>query len=274
MTDQRPASTSESCFVIQPFGGLFDKIYENVYRPAIQHVGLKPLRGDSSHAPSDIMDYVWRNIKEASVLVCDLSNLRPNVIYELGLAHASGKPVILVMREGQELPFDIQSIRTIFFELEDPLWGTIVQNRVAEALKAAISDPVNSTPPMFRNVKPSELPAQDELRAEMDEIKLRLQNIEMSSRPTPRGLFAFGERVHSGEAGYRRRSIKCFVTLNGALIPPGFETFEGAKSLADEHIAADPNADVAIDIYYGEDGNNLVETFRKNAESGEWMKWQ
>lgn len=36
----------KTCFVVMPFGGQFDEIYHEIYKPAIQAMGLKPLRAD------------------------------------------------------------------------------------------------------------------------------------------------------------------------------------------------------------------------------------
>jgi len=192
VTEPEKAELAESCFVIQPFGSPFDKTYDIVYRPAIESVGLECVRGDSSDAPHDIMEFVWESINEASFLVCDLSDLSPNVIYELGLAHALGKPVVFVMPSGQKLPFDFQMHRTIFFDRNDPEWGSSVYSKVAAALKAAMSDPVGAVAPRFRNTKPSELPAQDELRVQIDELNMRVQKLEaLNPSVIPRGLFAF-----------------------------------------------------------------------------------
>ena len=41
---------------------------------------------------------------------------RPNVFYELGYAHALGKPTILLAERGRELPFDIRGYRCIFYD--------------------------------------------------------------------------------------------------------------------------------------------------------------
>lgn len=46
-------STSETtekeiCFVIMPFGGWFDKYYEDIYCPAISAAGMTPRRADSN----------------------------------------------------------------------------------------------------------------------------------------------------------------------------------------------------------------------------------
>lgn len=36
-------------------------------------------------------------------------------MYELALSHCTGKPVIMIAREGTELPFDIGAQRTIWY---------------------------------------------------------------------------------------------------------------------------------------------------------------
>jgi hypothetical protein len=85
-----------ACFVIMPFGPPFDRYFKNVFVPAIEDAGLQAIRADSIFLPSAIMQDIWRFVNEARVLVADLTGRNPNVFYELGLAHALQKPVILV----------------------------------------------------------------------------------------------------------------------------------------------------------------------------------
>jgi len=42
------------------------------------------------------LDQVWSGINAAKVLVAEMTTRNPNVFYELGLAHALKKPVVLV----------------------------------------------------------------------------------------------------------------------------------------------------------------------------------
>jgi hypothetical protein len=42
----------------------------------------------------------------------------------LGLAHALEKPVVLVSSNEADVPFDLQHIRVIYYDVNDPFWGT------------------------------------------------------------------------------------------------------------------------------------------------------
>jgi hypothetical protein len=44
-----------------------------------------------------------------------MSERNPNVFYELGLAHAIGKPAILVAKTEEDIPFDLRHVRVIVY---------------------------------------------------------------------------------------------------------------------------------------------------------------
>jgi hypothetical protein len=52
------------------------------------------------------------------VTIVDLTDLNPNVMYELGARQGLGRPYILMAAEGQALPFDLLDFRTIFYKLD------------------------------------------------------------------------------------------------------------------------------------------------------------
>ena len=117
--------SSGSCFVVQPFGPPFGGYFETIFRPAIESAGLRPVRADAEiFGAGKIMDQVWRGIRAAEVLVAELTTRNPNVYYELGLAHALGKPVVLVSSDEGDVPFDLRHIRVIYYDKSDPFWGT------------------------------------------------------------------------------------------------------------------------------------------------------
>jgi hypothetical protein len=131
-----------TCFVMQPFAGPLGSYYEAIFRPAIDKAGLNAMRAnDDMFATGKIMDQVWRGIRHASVLVAELTSKNPNVFYELGLAHALEKPVILVSSNQEDVPFDLRHIRVILYDVSDPFWGQKLIDKIADNIKSALSNP-------------------------------------------------------------------------------------------------------------------------------------
>jgi len=131
-----------TCFVMQPFGGHLATYYEAIFKPAIERAGLTPVRADDDiFATGKIMDQVWRGIRQATVLVAELTSKNPNVFYELGLAHALEKPVVLVSSNQEDVPFDLRHIRAIFYDQHDPFWGQKLIDKIADNIKSALTDP-------------------------------------------------------------------------------------------------------------------------------------
>lgn len=131
-----------TCFVMQPFGGHLGTYYESIFKPAIKQAGLTPVRADDDiFTTGKIMDQVWRGIRQATVLVAELTSKNPNVFYELGLAHALEKPVILVSSNQEDVPFDLRHIRAIFYDQDDPFWGQKLIDKIADNIISALTNP-------------------------------------------------------------------------------------------------------------------------------------
>ena len=104
----------ETCFVMQPFATPYGNYYEKIFKPAIEKTGLLAVRADAEiFATGKIIDQVWRGINAAKVLVAELMTRNANVFYELGLAHALNKPVVLVSSNETDVPFDLHHIRVV-----------------------------------------------------------------------------------------------------------------------------------------------------------------
>lgn len=135
-------SATDTCFVMQPFAPPLGDYYDKIYKPAIEKAGLKAVRADAEiFGTGKIMDQVWDGITSAKVLVAELTSRNPNVFYELGLAHALEKPVVLVSSREEDVPFDLQHIRVIYYDVTDPFWGTKLIDKVAENILSAIKNP-------------------------------------------------------------------------------------------------------------------------------------
>ena len=123
----------DSCFVVMPFAGPIGSYYQQIYEPAIRKAGLKAVRADADiFGTGKIIDQIWSGINAAKVLVAELTSRNPNVFYELGLAHALQKPVVLVSSNEPDVPFDLKQIRVIYYDVSDPFWGEKLIDKVAE----------------------------------------------------------------------------------------------------------------------------------------------
>lgn len=134
--------SSDSCFVMMPFAPPLGGYYEKIYKPAIEKAGLIPIRADNEiFGTGKIIDQVWSGINNARVLVAELTSRNPNVFYELGLAHALKKPVVLVSSNEDDVPFDLQHIRVIYYDVNDPFWGSKLIDKISENILSAIETP-------------------------------------------------------------------------------------------------------------------------------------
>lgn len=136
--------STDTCFVMMPFMAPVGNYYADVYEPAIQKAGLRPMRADADiFGTGKIIDQIWRGINGAKVLVAELTERSPNVFYELGLAQALDKPVVLVCSKNSEhdVPFDLQHIRVIYYDMTDPFWGNKLIEKLAENILSAIKNP-------------------------------------------------------------------------------------------------------------------------------------
>lgn len=105
------------CFVVMQFTPEFNTLYTDVIRPVCEANGYTVVRADDFHTSGQIIEDVTQSIRTASLIIADVTPDNPNVFYELGFAHAIGKPTVLLSdRKRERLPFDISGLRTIFYD--------------------------------------------------------------------------------------------------------------------------------------------------------------
>jgi hypothetical protein len=193
------SSIGESCFVLMPFGLPFDRYYQNIFEPAITSLGLNSIRADSLFRSSPIMVDIWRFVRESRVLLADLSGKNPNVFYELGLAHAIGKPVILVSTAIEDIPFDLRGLRVLIYDKDNENWGSDLKKRIQKSLKETIADINSAVPPMFLESHHISRPIEDPQTKELREIRNEIRALR--SERTSKGselIYGLGEdsRAH------------------------------------------------------------------------------
>ncbi|QNP55532.1 TIR domain-containing protein [Tessaracoccus defluvii] len=104
------------CAVLMPFMMPWsDRIWSRCIRPYVELLGFDAMRADDLYG-RDVMEDIWSMILSAEVVVADITGRNANVFYELGLAHAIGKPVILLTQQTADIPFDLNRYRHVIYE--------------------------------------------------------------------------------------------------------------------------------------------------------------
>lgn len=109
-------------FVITPFNDKFYDDYQTI-REVCKSLGFNCLRGDETYFKGDIFPEILKLITKSNLIIANINGRNANVMYELGIAQAMDKPVLLVSKDPGSLPIDIKSKRFLIYsdykELKD-----------------------------------------------------------------------------------------------------------------------------------------------------------
>jgi hypothetical protein len=121
-----PSPEPPLCFVISPIGPddsdirkIADKVLKHIITKALSE-RYKIQRADEIAKPGLITAQVVERLLGAPLVVADLSDRNANVYYELAIRHAADKPVIHIIADSQDAPFDVKDMRLIPYNLQDP----------------------------------------------------------------------------------------------------------------------------------------------------------
>lgn len=103
-------------FVAMPFAAEMDDIYHYGIQGAANASGLLCERADLSAFTGDVMEWVKTRISSAKLVVADLSSANPNVYLEVGYAWGCRVPTVLLVREAQDLKFDVKGQRCLEYK--------------------------------------------------------------------------------------------------------------------------------------------------------------
>ena len=106
--------------VMMPFKQAADR--DPVYRAikkACTDSGFICKRVDEYYTPGNIVDDITKMICSASIVIADLTDKNPNVMYEVGFAHGRNKQTVCIQEGNIDLPFDMGHNRTLTYTRND-----------------------------------------------------------------------------------------------------------------------------------------------------------
>lgn len=121
----------QSLFVSCPFQGNYAELIDHIEHAA-SRFSMRALSVDrSSSLAGSIPDEIRQHVRESRLVLADITGKNGNVLNEVGLAQAYGKPLILISRDDPaEAPFNIRHLRILRYSPTD-LRARL--NRVSEA---------------------------------------------------------------------------------------------------------------------------------------------
>ena len=135
-TNQFTNNVDKKIFVIMPFNektkeyskGFFDEVLNQLIKPAAKAAGYIAETADRNG--SDIIhSTIIKAINNAEIIMADLTEHNPNVLFELGIAIALRKPVILIKTEETGQIFDIDNTIRVF-SYKSNLWKSTLEKDV------------------------------------------------------------------------------------------------------------------------------------------------
>lgn len=105
-----------TCFAIMPFGDGFEDI-DRIIGDAASECKLDYVRGDRRQQPGSVVAQIVHDIRNAAVVVADISHANPNVFYELGIAHQLLGPerVVIITQPLDKPPYDVHEFRQLIY---------------------------------------------------------------------------------------------------------------------------------------------------------------
>jgi hypothetical protein len=143
----------KDCFVIMPFSNSethteqeWTEIFEHFFKPAWNSFNIDCHRTNVPRG--SITEDIIERLLTASIVFADLTDLNPNVMYELGVRHTFKKPSVMVKAKGSQIPFDV-NVYKIFEYQYTPKGSEELKNYISSVIEHIQRNPNKPDNPVW-----------------------------------------------------------------------------------------------------------------------------
>ena len=109
-----------SVFPVLPFSTPYADV-KDTFQACCRDAGLELEDIEQEATTARIIPRIIDGIRRAAFIVADISESRPNVFFEIGLAHGLNKPTVLTAKVGTIIPFDMGDNPVLFWDTQRSL---------------------------------------------------------------------------------------------------------------------------------------------------------
>ncbi|MFP0688211.1 hypothetical protein ACLDYJ_07055 [Acinetobacter baumannii] len=155
-----------------------DGLIRAVIEPVLESLEFETYVAHRISETGSITRQVIEHVLYDDLVIANLSELNPNVMYELAVRHCTKLPVVVLAEQGTILPFDIAAERTIFYT-NDMHGAEDLKPQLINAIKNSLNQD-NSDNPVYRVATSKVLREQIEQDSTQGYLLHKLDNLETS----------------------------------------------------------------------------------------------
>ncbi len=130
-----------------------DQLFEFVIADAVEPLGYRPVRAERIAETGAISPQVIQHLVQDTLVIADLTGQAPQVLYGLAIRHASRRPVIHLVRDGDPSLFEASDIPVVKISIASAREAKRSKQELAAAVEAIERENQPQDTPVSRAIK-------------------------------------------------------------------------------------------------------------------------
>lgn len=122
-------------FVVTPYTERFSALNNLVIKPVLEQYGIVVRRADDIVTGERISDKVSEMISGSDIVICDVSEPNANVFFEVGLARAQNKNIIVLHDAATNTPSDFDGMNVLAYNSRQSGWEGRLSEKLSHIIK-------------------------------------------------------------------------------------------------------------------------------------------